>query len=130
MYYDTCQQWTASGRADFAPAMAQRALQLAIDSGAASSERISEIIVTDVSGNCLSNGLTGLIAGERITLDLPLIGRREVEIRWVGPNRAGCRLLAPIGEEELLGAVRESRALAEYFPGLRSASSPSHWGRA
>jgi hypothetical protein len=94
-------------------------LRLAINSSVAKTDRITDVIVTDISEDGLSPMAGGaLTAGMRVMVDVPLIGMREAEIRWISECRAGCRLMAPLDDEELRTATCRSAALARYFPGL------------
>jgi hypothetical protein len=67
---------------------------------------------------------------QRLMIDVPLFGWREVEIRWLADNRAGCRFVMPLREEELRAALCRSDVLAACFPGLPGGSSSSPMARA
>lgn len=109
----------------------RQGLHLAIDSSAAADEEISDIIVTDISNKGLAVSGTGpLIAGNRAMVEAPLIGRREVDVRWVAGNRAGCRFVTPLSDEELRMALCSNSTLTELFPGLIDIWSPRQGGRA
>lgn len=109
----------------------RQGLHLAIDSSAATNEQISDIIVTDISCKGLAvSGTSPLTAGNRATVEVPLIGQREVDIRWIAGNRAGCRFVTPLSDEELRMALCRNETLADLFPGLIGSLSPRQGGQA
>jgi hypothetical protein len=113
------------------PARLRPDLKLTLEGGAASSNQIPGVVITDISYRGLSATLDQvLIAGTRVMVDLPLIGGREAEIRWVSGNRAGCRFIEPLDEEELHAALCGDRRMAGCFPGLMTADAPGQEGRA
>ena len=113
------------------PARLRPNLKLALEGGAAGTNQISGVVITDISYRGLSATLDQvLIAGTRVMVDLPVIGRREAEIRWISGNRAGCRFIEPLDEEELHAALCDDRRMAGYFPGLMSTDAPGQRGRA
>lgn len=112
------------------PARLRPDLRLTIDSGAGT-DRISDIIVTDISHRGLSAMSDQvLIAGTRVVVEMPVVGRREAEIRWISENRAGCRFIEPLGEEELHAALCCDSRMARCFPGLMSAAPSGCQGHA
>lgn len=109
----------------------RQGLHLAIDSSAATNGQISDIIVTDISCKGLAvSGMGPLTAGNRATVEVPLIGQREVDVRWIAGNRAGCRFVTPLSDEELRMALCRSGTLADNFPGLIGSLSPRQGGQA
>ncbi|WP_066962862.1 PilZ domain-containing protein [Rhizorhabdus dicambivorans] len=113
------------------PARLRPDLKLTLDAAAGGADQISDVIVTDISHRGLSAVSDQvLIAGTRVMVDMPVIGRREAEIRWISDNRAGCRFVEPLDEEELHAALCGDSRMARCFPGLMSPVTPDQWGRA
>lgn len=113
------------------PARLRSGLRLSIASEAGTDGAIADVIVTDMSPHGLTTRSNQpLIAGTRVTIDVPVIGEREAEIRWVADGRAGCRFVQPLREEELHLALCNDAAMARCFPGLMADTTVRAWGRA
>ncbi|MBV9840669.1 MAG: PilZ domain-containing protein [Sphingomonadaceae bacterium] len=57
------------------------------------------IHVVDISTHgMMARSSAALAVGERVTLDLPIAGRREALVRWSLGGRIGCELLQPLSE--------------------------------
>lgn len=104
----------------------RQGLQLAIDSSVAALDAICDIIVTDTNCKGLSAAMANvLIAGARVAVEVPLIGWREAEIRWIAGNRAGCHFVQPVSDEEMRAALCANSTLCQCFPGLLGGSAAS-----
>ncbi len=81
-------------------------------------------LITDVTVNDLSlDGASAshsndLAIGAIVRLQVPLVGWRNAEIRWLGDGHAGCRFLVPLTQEELHSAIVSSADFSANFPGL------------
>jgi hypothetical protein len=45
--------------------------------------------------------------GQRLIVDVPPLGERGIEVRWVKEGRAGCRFTEPLNAEELCRVLTE-----------------------
>lgn len=113
------------------PARLRSGLRLSIASRADTDGMIADVILTDMSPHGVATRSNQpLIAGTLVTIDVPVIGEREAEIRWVADGRAGCRFVQPLREEELHLALCNDAAMACCFPGLMGDATVHAWGRA
>lgn len=97
----------------------QSRLRLTLDDTADSGDTIEGVTLTDISQQGLmAAGAGQLIPGVRLMLEVPLVGWREVEVRWIAENRAGCRFVEPLSFEQLRLAAASSERLAAECPSL------------
>lgn len=97
----------------------QSRLRLTLDDMADSGDTIEGVTITDISQQGLmAAGAGQLIPGARLMLEVPLVGWREVEVRWIAENRAGCRFVEPLSFEQLRLAAASSERLAAECPSL------------
>ncbi|RYD90847.1 MAG: PilZ domain-containing protein, partial [Sphingomonadales bacterium] len=92
---------------------------LALDGPEPDGEAIHGVTLTDISRDGLMAADAGhLVPGVRVLLEVPLVGWREAEVRWIADNRAGCRFCEPLTLNELRLAAASSERLAGECPGL------------
>jgi hypothetical protein len=97
----------------------QSRLRLTLDDTTDSGDTIEGVTLTDISQQGLmAAGAGQLIPGARLMLEVPLVGWREVEVRWIAENRAGCRFVEPLSFEQLRLAAASSERLAAECPTL------------
>lgn len=83
---------------------------------------IHDVTLIDVCGTNLIRIVPAQLApGAQLLLEIPLIGWREAQIRWIADNRVGCRLAEPLDLEELRLAAVGSERLAGECPALAAA---------
>lgn len=78
-----------------------------------------EIINISKGGFATGHGL--LFPGECLLVDLPVVGARLTEVRWVSGDRAGCRFIEPLSDQDLRSAVAANDVVGTFFPGLARA---------
>lgn len=94
-------------------------LQLTLDGPAPDGEAIASVTLTDISQEGLMASNAGqLIPGTNLLLEVPLVGWREAQVRWISGNRAGCRFVDPLTLDELRIAAASSERLASECPSL------------
>lgn len=97
-------------------------LTVALDGPEPDDEAIHGVTLTDISYEELMSTDAGqLIPGARVLVQVPLIGRREAEVRWIAGNRAGCRFAKPLALDEIRLATASSERLAGECPALARA---------
>jgi hypothetical protein len=97
-------------------------LTVMLDGSAPEDDAIRGITLTDISDEGLMASEAGhLIPGAQVLLEVPLVGWREAEIRWIAGNRAGCRFAEPLSLDELRLAAVSSKRLAGECPALAEA---------
>jgi hypothetical protein len=90
-------------------------LRIALDS----LDAVTDVVIMDISSGGISAAVTSDFGvGSQVRLEIPLIGWRDAEVRWLVDGRAGCGFLVPLSEAELLAAVVESPLIHDNFPGL------------
>lgn len=90
-------------------------LRIALDS----LDAVTDVVIMDISSGGVSAAVASdLCVGSLVRLEIPLIGWRDAEVRWLVDGRAGCSFLVPLSEAELLAAVVESPLIHDNFPGL------------
>lgn len=100
----------------------QSRLMVALDGPEPDDDAIHGVTLTDISHEGLMAAGTGhLVPGVRVLLEIPVIGWREAEVRWISGNRAGCRFAAPLTLDELRLAAASSERLAGECPALAEA---------
>jgi len=99
----------------------QSRLRLTLDGSIDGGDTIEGVTLTDISQQGLMAANAGeLIPGARVMLEVPLVGWREAEVRWIAENRAGCRFIEPLNFEQLRLAAANSERLAIECPSLAS----------
>ena len=94
-------------------------LTFALDGPEPHDDAIHGVTLTDISHEGLMAANAGhLIPGVRVLLEVPLVGWREAEVRWISDNRAGCRFARPLTLDELRLAAVSSERLAGECPAL------------
>lgn len=94
-------------------------LQLTLDGPAPDGEAITGVTLTDISQEGLMASDAGqIVPGANILLEIPLVGWREAQVRWISGNRAGCRFTRPLSLDELRLAAASSERLAAECPKL------------
>lgn len=72
--------------------------------------RLLPLVIVNTSNSGLMARCDAVLEpGDRLRIDLPLVGAVAVEVRWSLGGRAGCRLVQPLGLSDyyaLLGALR------------------------
>jgi hypothetical protein len=92
-------------------------LQLTLDGPAPDDEAIVSVTLTDISQEGLMASNAGeFVPGANILLEVPLVGWREAQVRWISGHRAGCRFAQPLTLDELRLAVANSERLAGDIP--------------
>lgn len=92
---------------------------MALDGPDPDSESIHGVILTDISREGLMAADAGhLVPGASVLLEVPLVGWREAEVRWIAGNRAGCRFTLALSLDELRLAAASSARLADECPAL------------
>lgn len=100
----------------------QSRFTFSLDGAEARDEAIHGITLIDISHEGLMATDNGhLVPGARVLLEVPLVGWREAEVRWIAENRAGCRFAKPLNLEELRLAAANSERLASECPVLAKA---------
>jgi len=100
----------------------QARIRLTLDGTSADGDSIEGVTLTDISQEGLMASNAGdLVPGAQIILEVPLVGWREAEVRWIADNRAGCRFTSPLSIEELGMAAASSHRLAAECPAMVSA---------
>lgn len=90
-------------------------LRIALDS----LDAVTDVVIMDISSGGVSAAVASdLCVGSLVCLEIPLVGWRDAEVRWLTDGRAGCRFLVPLSETELLTAVVDSPLIRENFPGF------------
>jgi hypothetical protein len=71
------------------------------------SDDVDDIILTlaNISLGGFQTVKPKLVEGRRLIVDVPALGERLVEVRWVRGSRAGCRFSKPLTREELLAVA-------------------------
>lgn len=97
-------------------------LTFALDGPEPADDAIHGVTLIDISHEGLMATDAGhLVPGARLLLEVPLVGWREAEVRWIADNRAGCRFADPLDLEELRLAAASSERLAGECPALAEA---------
>lgn len=97
-------------------------LTFSLDGPEPEDDAIHGVTLIDISQEGLMATDDGhLVPGVRVLLEVPLIGWREAEVRWIADNRAGCRFAEPLDLEELRLAAASSERLASECPLLAKA---------
>lgn len=97
----------------------QSRLTFALDGPEPEDDAIHGVTLIDISCDGLMAIDDGyLVPGTRVLLEVPLVGWREAEVRWIADNRAGCRFAEPLDLEELRLATANSPRLVDECPAL------------
>lgn len=67
------------------------------------------VVVNTSAGGLMARCDTRVEQGDRLRIELPVVGLVQAEVRWSLGGRIGCRLLAPLGlgqYYEVLAALR------------------------
>lgn len=100
----------------------QSRLTFALDGPEPEDDAIHGVTLIDISHEGLMATDDGhLVPGARVLLEVPLVGWREAEVRWIADNRAGCRFADPLDIEELRLAAASSQRLIGECPALAEA---------
>jgi hypothetical protein len=100
----------------------QSRLMLALEDPEPEDGAIHGVTLTDISQEDLMAANAGhLIPGASLLLEVPLVGWREAEVRWIANNRAGCRFAKSLTLDELRLAAASSERLAGECPWLAEA---------
>jgi hypothetical protein len=79
----------------------------------------TDMVIMDISSDGVSAAVSAdLRAGSRVQLEIPRVGWRDAEVRWLKGGRAGCRFVAPLSTTELRAAVAVNPPIRDNFPGL------------
>jgi hypothetical protein len=82
-------------------------------------EEITDVTVKDLSLDGLAtDAVGGLRVGSIVRLQIPLVGWRNAEVRWIRGGHAGCRFLVPLAQDELRAAIVSNPLINANFPGL------------
>jgi hypothetical protein len=80
--------------------------RLSFDSLLSDDESVSGVTITNISQDGLATrGNADLVAGSIVRFEVPLIGWRDAEVRWIDGERCGCRFLEPLTHDELHAAI-------------------------
>jgi len=94
-------------------------LRFSFDSALSDADNITSVIVGDLSHGGTSTTTTeNLYVGAPVLLEVPLVGWRPAEVMWIAGDRAGCRFVVPLSQNELRAAVTGSPVITDLFPGL------------
>lgn len=96
----------------------QTAVRVCLDSGMEERSAISDVVLVNISQGGFSTDGRQLVAGERVMIEVPLVGWRESEVRWVADRRAGFRFVEPLSLDELRASVSTSAGITSGFPAL------------
>jgi hypothetical protein len=97
-------------------------LTVSLDGPEPGDEAIHGVTLIDISHEGMMATDAGhLVPGALVLLEVPLVGWREAEVRWIADNRAGCRFTDPLDLEELRLAAAASERLAGECPALAEA---------
>lgn len=99
-------------------ARVQSCSRLSFDSLASDGDDITDVTVNDLSLDGLSTSARDLAIGSIVRLQVPLVGWRDAEVRWLREGQAGCRFLTPLTQEQLHLAIASSPVVTTAFPGL------------
>jgi len=81
-------------------------------------DEVAEVMLTNLSQGGFGTAEGQFLPGTRVMVDVPIIGWREAEVRWLAGSRAGCRFVHPLTHDQLRAAVSASLKLSDYFPGV------------
>ncbi|MDB5687961.1 MAG: PilZ protein [Rhizorhabdus sp.] len=100
-------------------ARVQSSSRFSFDSLASDSADVTDVTVNDLSQGSISTGDSGRLAiGSIVRLQVPLVGWRDAEVRWMRDGQAGCRFLVPLTQHQLRLAIASSPAVISAFPGF------------
>lgn len=98
-------------------------LRIALDSLDAE----TDVVIMDISSEGVSAAVAvDLRVGSRVRLEIPLVGWRDAEVRWLKAGRAGCRFAIPLPAGELRTAVAGNPLIRDNFPGLADQLEACH----
>jgi len=63
------------------------------------------VVIANISLGGFQSIRPKLVAGQRLIVDVPTLGERLVQVRWVKGSRAGCSFSKPLTRDELLGVA-------------------------
>ena len=94
-------------------------LRFSFDSALSDADNVSSVIVNDIShGGTSTTATENLDIGASVLLEIPLVGWRSAEIMWIAGDRAGCRFVEPLSQDELRAAISASPLISDLFPGF------------
>jgi hypothetical protein len=94
-------------------------LRLALDSALSDADNIASIVVGNLSHDGTSTTtIESLYVGAAVILEVPLVGWRPAEVMWIADDRAGCRFVQPLTQDELRAAITASPVISDLFPGF------------
>ena len=96
-------------------------IRVAVAGEANRGEEVSEVVLTNLSRGGFGALDGQFVAGARVMVDVPIVGWREAEVRWLTGSRAGCRFVQPLTHDQLRATVSASSKLSDYFPGVAEA---------